>query len=119
MPVGDSAEPRIPAHLEVAGLIRAVEAAGGFATVLAKGERDAGTLLVVCCASGRRAAAYERMPQPDGSRAWTLSREQDYENMQEFWEYSDRRKAQDSDLWIVELDVPEGERFIDMPGTRG
>ena len=77
MPVGDSAEPRIPAHLEVAGLIRAVEAAGGFATVLAKGERDAGTLLVVCCASGRRAAAYERMPQPDGSRAWTLSREQE------------------------------------------
>ena len=40
---------RLPAHLEVAGLIRAVEAAGGFATVIAKGERDAGTLLVVCC----------------------------------------------------------------------
>jgi hypothetical protein len=116
--VADSFEPRIPAHLEVAGLIRAVEAGGGFATVMAKGERDAGTLLVVCCASGRRAAAYERMPQPDGSRAWTLSREQDAENEQEFWDYCDRRKAQDRDLWIVELDVPEGERFIDMPGTR-
>ena len=41
-------ETRLPAHVEVAGLIRAVEAAGGFATVIAKGERDAGTLLVVC-----------------------------------------------------------------------
>ena len=113
------ADSRIPAQLEVTGLIRAVQAAGGFATVLAKGERDGGTLLVVCYANGRRAAAYERMPQPDGSRAWTLSRQQDSENMQEFWEYCDRRKAQESDLWIVELDVPEGERFIDMPGTRG
>ena len=47
---------RIPAHLEVAGLIRAVEAAGGFGTVIAKGERDAGTLLVICCESGASAA---------------------------------------------------------------
>lgn len=117
--MADSAEPRLPAHLEVNGLIRAVEAAGGFATVVAKGERDAGTLLVVCCASDRPAAAYERMPQPGGRRAWTLSRKQDPENQQEFWEYLDRRKNQDEDLWIVELDVPDGERFIDLPGTPG
>lgn len=109
---------RLPAHLEVSGLIRAVDAAGGFATVIAKGERDAGTLLVVCCEKGAMAAAYERMPQPDGSRAWTLSREQDPGNPQEFWDYCDRRKRQDSDLWVVELDVPNGERFIESPGTR-
>ncbi len=103
---------RLPAHLEVAGLIRTVEAAGGFATVIAKGERDAGTLLVVCCENGRDAAAYERMPQADGTRAWAVSRKQDPDNPNEFWEYCTRRKRQDDDLWIVELDVPEGERFI-------
>lgn len=108
---------RIPAHLEVTGLIRAVETAGGFAAVLAKGERDAGTLLVVCCARGAPAVAYERMPQPDGGRAWMLSKSQSLDNPQEFWDYCDRRKAQDSDLWIVELDVPNGERFIDKAGT--
>lgn len=113
------ADSRIPAHLEVAGLIRAVEAEGGFATVIAKGERDAGTLLVVCCGKDRTCAAYERMPQPDGTRAWTLSRKQDAENPKEFWDYCDRRKRQDSDLWIVELDVPNGERFIALPGTPG
>jgi hypothetical protein len=115
----DSAESRVPAHLEVTGLIRAVGAAGGFATVIAKGERDAGTLLVVCCGKDRACVAYERMPQPDGGRAWRLSRRQDAENPQEFWDYCDRRKRQDSDLWIVELDVPNGERFIDLPGTPG
>jgi hypothetical protein len=110
---------RLPAHLEVSGLIRAVEAAGGFAAVIAKGERDAGTLLVICSEKGAHSAAYERMPQPDGSWAWTLSRRQDPENPGEFWEYCERRQRQDSDLWIVELDVPDGERFIDSPGTRG
>jgi hypothetical protein len=106
------ADSRLPAHSEVTGLIRAVEAAGGFATVIATGERDAGTLLVVCCANDRCAAAYERMPQPDGTRAWTLSRQQEAENKREFWDYLDRRKSQDSDLWILELDIPDAERFI-------
>jgi hypothetical protein len=109
---------RLPAHLEVTGLLRAVEAAGGFATVIAKGERDAGTLLVVCSDKGGLSAAYERMPQPDGTRAWTLSRQQDVEDPREFWDYCERRKRQDADLWIVELDVPNGERFIDIGGTR-
>lgn len=108
---------RLPAHVEVSGLIRAVSAAGGFAAVLATGERDAGTLLVICCVNGAHATAYERMPQPDGTRAWTVSRKQDPENPKEFWEYCERRKQQDSDLWLVELDVPNGERFIESPGT--
>lgn len=111
-------EPRLPAHLEVAGLIRAVEAAGGFATVVARGERDAGTIMVICAEKGRDAAAFERMPQADGTRAWALSRKQDADNPRDFWDYCERRKRQDGDLWIVELDIPGAERFIDSPGTR-
>jgi hypothetical protein len=103
---------RLPAHLEVAGLIRSVQAAGGFATVIAKGERDAGTLLVVCCEKGANATAYERMPQPDGTRSWSLARKQNVDDPKEFWDYCDRRRRQDGDLWVIELDVPKGERFI-------
>ena len=44
---------RLPAHVEVSGLIRAVESAGGFAMVLQKGERDAGTILVLTTQNGR------------------------------------------------------------------
>jgi hypothetical protein len=105
--------PRIPAHLEVAGLLRAVEAAGGFATVIAKGERDAGTILVTCCEKGEKCRAYERMPRPDGSRGWVLAKAEDPENRVEFGDYLDRRRRQDSDLWIVELDIPDAERFIE------
>lgn len=103
---------RIPAHLEVSGLIRAVQAEGGFATVLSKGERDAGTLAVVCCENGTNARIYERMPQLDGSRKWALAREQDPENKSDFDDYISRRGSQDDDLWVVELDVANPERFI-------
>ncbi len=103
---------RLPTHLEVSGLIRAVEAAGGFATVLAKGERDAGTLAILTIERDKNARFHERMPQMDGSRAFICTREEDTENKQEFSEYLEKRRRQDSDLWIVELDVPDGERFI-------
>ncbi len=105
---------RLPAHIEVSGLIRAVDAQGGFGTVIATGERDAGTILVVCCENGTAGRIYERMPQPDGTRNWALAKAQDPENPSEFSEYYLRRKRQDSDLWIVELDIAGAERFIGL-----
>ncbi|GGD61946.1 DUF1491 family protein [Erythrobacter arachoides] len=104
---------RLPAHLEVSGLVRQVQAAGGFAMVLAKGERDAGTLLIICCENGTKLRAYERMPQSDGSRKWTLAKCEDPENRREFSDWYGRRQQQDSDLWIVEIDVANAERFLD------
>jgi len=105
---------RLPAHLEVSSLIRQVEAAGGFGTVIRKGEREAGTILVVLTQNGRNSRAYERMPQMDGTRAWHCSVNQDIENPTEFDAYLDRRANQDPDLWIVELDIALGERFIGL-----
>ncbi len=64
---------RLPAHVEVSGLIRAVEGAGGFGMVLQKGEKDAGTLLVLTTQSGGNTRLWERMPQLDGSRAFVCT----------------------------------------------
>jgi hypothetical protein len=57
------------------------------------------------------------MPRPDGTRGWTLAKAEDAENPLEFGQYLDRRRRQDSDLWIVELDIPDAERFIASAGT--
>jgi hypothetical protein len=54
------------------------------------------------------------MPQLDGTRKWSCSKHQDTENPQEFGEYLERRQQQDPDLWIIELDVPQAERFIGL-----
>ena len=110
---------RIPTHLEVSGLIRAVQSSGGFATVIAKGERDAGALMLLTVERGQNARLYERMPQMDGSRKFVLTREQDLENPNEFNEYLDRRKHQDRDCWILELDVANPERFAALQHKTG
>lgn len=97
--------------------MRAVESQGGFATVLAKGERDAGSILVVTICRNRPARLYERMPQLDGNRRFVISREQDAENKQEFFSYLSRRRAQDADVWIIEADIVDEERFVaSLPG---
>jgi hypothetical protein len=102
----------LPAHLEVAGLIRAVDASGGFATVIHKGEREAGTILVVLAEKGGNQRLFERMPNCESGREWTCTKIQDTENKSEFTDYLERRRQRDPDLWIIELDIADGERFI-------
>ncbi|MBX9897735.1 MAG: DUF1491 family protein [Qipengyuania sp.] len=105
-------EARLPAHLEVAGLIRATEAAGGFATVVAKGERDAGAILILTIERDGSARLWERMPRLDGQRVFEVVREQTPETQEEFGEYLARRTARDRDIWLVELDIPNAERLV-------
>lgn len=93
-------------------MIRAVEAAGGFAAVLHKGERDGGAILVVLSERGANSRLYEQMPDLEKGRVWLCSKQQNYENKTEFTEYLNNRIAKDRDLWIVELDIADGERFI-------
>ena len=104
--------PRLPAALEVSALIRLVEASGGFAMVLRKGEPDGGTLLIVLLDNQGLGKVFERLPQPDGSRKWTVAKCQVPENKQEFEAYLARRAAQDPDLWVIELTIADGERLI-------
>lgn len=103
---------RLPAHLEVAAILRLAESLGGFGTVIEKGERDSGTILLVTMFRGEAACLYERMPQLDGTRAFVLVREQSTDNPAEFSEYLARRKRQDSDIWILEADIADPERFV-------
>ncbi len=105
-------EARLPAHLEASALIRSVEAAGGFGTVIARGERDAGTILILTIERGGKARLWERLPALDGGRRFSITREQDTENKHEFADYLARRIARDGDSWVIELDVANAERFI-------
>jgi hypothetical protein len=105
---------QLPAHLEAASLIRRTQAEGGFATVIHKGEAEAGTIMLILCKSGTNPRIYERMPQPDGARIWVCTRAQDVDSKEDFNHYIERRIHQDRDMWIIELDVAQGERLIGL-----
>ncbi|MFX8922283.1 DUF1491 family protein, partial [Acinetobacter baumannii] len=78
-----------------------VEAAGGFATVLARGEPDAGGILVVLTDRGQDSRAFERMPSASGGRVWTLARVDSADEPGALADWLERRRSQDPDLWIV------------------
>ena len=80
--------------------------------VLSKGERDAGTILIVTMFRGEGARLFERMPQLDGTRPFECTKSQDPENPREFDEYIARRRSQDPDIWVLEVDIDDPERFI-------
>jgi len=103
---------RIPAHLEAGAILRLAESQGGFGMVLSRGERDAGTVLVVTTYRGEASTLYERMPAVDGSRSYVATKYEDIENRQDFSEYLARRRHQDPDIWLIEVDIADPERFI-------
>lgn len=103
---------RLPAHLEVAAIRRLAESQGGFATILAKGERDAGTVAIVIIGRGEPAWLCERLPQLDGNRIFVRTVTEDTEKKDEFCERIDKRRRFDTDLWLIEADVPDRERFV-------
>jgi hypothetical protein len=105
---------RLPAHVEVAAILRMAGAEGGTGMVLAKGERDAGSVLVVILRRGKDARLHERMPGLDFARRYTLTREEDPEDKQAFADYLERRRRQDPDTWIVEIDVDDPESFASL-----
>lgn len=82
--------------------------------VLAKGERDAGTVLIVTLCRGKDARLFERMPQLDGTRPFVATKKQDIEKQSEFHEYLERRRRQDPDIWVLEVDIADAERFVEL-----
>ena len=110
---------RLPARLEIAALIRLAQNGGGFAAVLKSGDDKAGTILLLLTENGGNPRVYERMPQLDGSRIWHCSMQQGIGSDHKITEYLERRGHQDDDLWIVELDLANGERLIGLPPFAG
>ncbi|HYE29563.1 MAG TPA: DUF1491 family protein [Allosphingosinicella sp.] len=99
-------EPRIAASVLAGALIRRAESEGGFGTVLVKGDATAGSILVVLLERGGNPRLFERLLRPDGRYAWLESGAAD-----EVPGFVARRRRFDPDLWVLELDVPSGERF--------
>jgi len=103
---------RLPAHLEVAAIRRLAESMGGFATVLGRGERDAGTIGIVIIGRDEPPTLFERMPDTAGNRTFVPTVIEDTEKQAEFSAALERRRARDPDFWLIEVDVPERERFV-------
>jgi hypothetical protein len=102
---------RLASSVLVTALIRLAESQGGFAAVLARGERSAGSILIVLAKNGRKLRILERVLRSDDEYAWDDVMKQGTEEEGEFQAMVDRRRKFDPDLWVLELDIPSAERF--------
>ena len=103
---------RLPAALEAAALIRRAEADGDFATIIKRGDPDRGALLLVVSSRGRHVACLERVLDLDSGYHWRSVGPGESAGSNEIHDFLLKRTRFDADLWAIELDIAEAERFI-------
>lgn len=93
-------------------LIRKTAAAGGFATILAKGDDQSGTILVQCRHRDQDGPLLERRYDRDGLPYWEPTGPDGNQDPQAATSYCARRRASDPDLWLIELDIADAPQFV-------
>ena len=110
--------PRLAAGVEVSALIRRVGSLGGSAAVLARGDREAGAILLFLAERGAPHGFFERALDAQGGYRWRRTGPENMSDLQLVNNYITRRRSIDGDLWVVELDIPGAERFVaEMTGA--
>jgi hypothetical protein len=102
---------RLASHMLVGALMRRADQEGGFATIIHRGDATSGVILVQCLEKGQETGLFERIPDYAGGYRLSPCGPAFDALPDEKRAYIDRRLRSDPDLWIVELDVPEAERF--------
>jgi len=103
---------RLAAAVEAAGLIRRTQADGDFAAIIRKGDAERGALLLLIRNRGRHVACLERALGPDGTYRWSRAGPGESADSAQVAEFLAKRARFDADLWAIELDIADAERFI-------
>ena len=109
---------RLAAGLEVTSLLRRAETLGGFGMVLHKGDDQRGAILIAVLERGRHAAFLERTLRLNGGYGWSVVGPTSNESQKSAIFIAQRRRA-DPDQWVIELDIPDAERFIAETSDEG
>ena len=96
----------------MASILRRAASSGDFATVMRKGDPDRGALLIFVARRGRHVACLERMLSSGGAYQWTRVGPGESASSGDVADFLARRTRFDEDLWAIELDIADAERFI-------
>ena len=77
-----------------------------------RGDAERGSLLLFVSSRGRHVASLERVLNVDGSYAWRQVGPAESAGSMEITDFLARRARFDEDLWAIELDIADAERFI-------
>jgi hypothetical protein len=110
---------RLSPSIEADGLIRQAQQVGGFGAVLRRGDSRRGSIILLITDRGRHVACLERRLTLGGSYAWSKAGPGLDAPPQAVSEWAEKRVKFDEDAWLIELDIPQPERFIVEIGAFG
>ena len=110
---------RLRASVEASGFIRRAESEGGFAAILKRGDPDRGVLLLTVSSRGRHVAFLERAMSLDGDYRWRSVGPGESAGSTEIADFLQKRTRFDADIWLIELDIADPERFIAETTLKG
>ena len=93
-------------------MLRRVAAEGGFATILRKGDQERGSLLLFVTSRGTHLACLERVLDVRQGYRWQRVGPGESASSAETRDFLAKHARFDEDLWAIELDIAEPERFI-------
>ena len=77
-----------------------------------KGDPERGSLLILVTSRGENIAVLERVLSLDGDYKWQATKAPESPGSEDMVNFLARRARFDEDLWAIELDIAEPERFI-------
>ena len=84
-----------------------------------KGDEERGSLLLFVSSRGRHVTTLERILDLDGSYVWQQVGPGESAGSAEISDFLARRTRFDEDLWAIELDIADPERFIAETTSEG
>src|SRR5689334_9625474 len=96
--------------------MRRAQSAGGNAAVLAHGDETAGAIMLVIAARGETQRLLTRRLDAEGSYIWddlALPQPGGESGTGEVDQLVERARRRDPDLWVLELDIADAQRFAD------
>ena len=90
-------------------LIRRAERGGAFASVIYRGDPDAGAALIKVRTLDEKAVLYRAMRNMSGERIWSPKGPM---NEDELDHIIRKQLSNDPDLWVIEIDDRHGRHFL-------
>ena len=108
-------EPRLKTAIRVKAMIRRCDLAAIGVAVTARGDPDAGAILLKLIGRDSGVTVLAQARRPDGTAVWLRATGPDPVGEPEADAYITRQRGRDPDLWVVEIESAAVETLLDMP----